>query len=86
MPHNIAGNMNKFVVAAAVAAVGFVGAASAADMPVKAPTVAALPVGSGFFFGASIDGIYSHRDNASGPIAVTLLTHNRHEMTLPSDS
>ena len=45
--------MKKFVVAAAVAALGFVGVASAADIPAKAPVVAPTPVFSwtGFYLG-----------------------------------
>jgi outer membrane immunogenic protein len=45
--------MKKFVVAAAVAALGFVGVASAADMPTKVPVMAPTPVFSwtGFYLG-----------------------------------
>lgn len=50
----LGGVMRKFVVAAAVAALGFVGVASAADMPTKAPVTAAPTPGSswtGFYLG-----------------------------------
>jgi outer membrane immunogenic protein len=51
--------MKKFVVAAAVAAFGFVGSASAADMPVKAPMAPAAPVAApyswyGFYIGGQV--------------------------------
>ena len=68
--------MKKFVVAAAVAALGFVGVASAADMPTKVPVMAApTPVFSwtGFYLGvqggaarsnSAIDGQASFSSNS----------------------
>lgn len=51
--------MKRVIAAAAVAAFGFVGAASAADLPRKAPPIAPAPAlysWSGFYVGGNVGG------------------------------
>lgn len=69
--------MKKFVVAAAVAAFGFGGTASAADMPTKAPMVAPIAAPmynwSGFYIGGDVGWQGSTIDlSRTGPVAGTL--------------
>lgn len=68
--------MKRFIAAAAIATFGFVGAASAADMPTKAPAVAPVPVlysWNGFYIGGSVGARWA--DVSWQTVAVTGITN-----------